>query len=310
MRLTLHKILFYCLVVVTVFAASAAGANEASGQEPEEGFRLNTLMQKAAAYEAAAESDEEYWQAAVMYCEAAKLGSTEAQYRLGMLYLIGKGVPENRAYAASLFSMASQQGHRQAFDMLETVSFKEQTLPTCLLSDALPEKGAGYAGDAVQIDRYLQTLPRSKSWIIHLTRKIADRYDVDPHFVLSIMTVESNFQTGAQSPKSAMGLMQLIPKTAERFNVKNAFDASQNIRGGVRYLRWLLSYYRGNIELVTAAYNAGEKAVDRYVGIPPYPETRDYVKRLKRLYQRKMHTYDETLTAPSPIMLRKVSLSR
>ncbi len=310
MRLTLHKILCYCLVVVTVFAASAAGASAASGQEPEEGFRLNTLMQKAVAYEATAENDEEYWQVAVMYCEAAKLGSTEAQYRLGMLFLIGKGVPENRAYAASLFSMASQQGHRQAFDMLETVSFKEQTLPACLLSDALPEKGTGYAGDTVQIDRYLQTLPRSKFWIIHLTRKISDRYDVDPHFVLSIMTVESNFQTGAQSSKSAMGLMQLIPKTAERFNVKNAFDASQNIRGGVRYLRWLLSYYRGNIELVTAAYNAGEKAVDRYVGIPPYPETRDYVKRLKRLYQRKTHTYDETLTTPSPIMLRKVSLSR
>jgi soluble lytic murein transglycosylase-like protein len=241
----------------------------------EGGHRLNTLMQKAALYEASADTEEEFWQAAVIYGEASKLGSTEAQYRLGMLYLLGKGVPENRAYAASLFSMASQQGHRQAFDMLETVTFKEQTLPQCLTSNALPEKETNSPEHIVQINRYVQSLPRSKSWIIALTRKISDRYDVDPHFVLSIMTVESNFETKTQSSKSAMGLMQLIPRTANRFNVKNAFDASQNIRGGVRYLQWLLSYYRGNVELVAAAYNAGEKAVDRFVGIPPYPETRE-----------------------------------
>ena len=102
--------------------------------------------------------------------------------------------------------------------------------------------------------------------------------------------------------------MQLIPATAERFNIKNAYDASQNIRGGVRYLRYLLSYYRGNVELAVAAYNAGEKAVDRYLGIPPYPETREYVKRLKRLYQRTTHTYDKRITEPSPIVLKSAQL--
>ena len=99
-----------------------------------------------------------------------------------------------------------------------------------------------------------------------------------------------------------MGLMQLIPATAERFNVKNAFNASQNIRGGVEYLKWLLSYYRGNVELAAAAYNAGEKAVDYHLGIPPYPETREYVKRLKKLYSRGTHPYDEKITDPSPIV--------
>ncbi|MBU1181916.1 MAG: lytic transglycosylase domain-containing protein [Proteobacteria bacterium] len=154
------------------------------------------------------------------------------------------------------------------------------------------------------MDLYLESLPDSKSWIIDLANKISDWYEIDPRLVLSIITVESEFETKARSPKSAMGLMQLIPATAERFNVKNAFNASQNIRGGIEYLRWLLSYYRGSIELTTAAYNAGEKAVDRYLGIPPYPETREYVKRLKKLYLRSTHPYDEKITEPSPILTK------
>ena len=297
-----------------------------------EGPRLSALMQKAATYEASAESEKEFWQAAAIYCEASRLGSTEAQYRLGMLYAFGKGVPENRTFAASLFSIASQQGHQKAFDMLETVNFKSQELPACVTSEALPEKQAprpppvfvtpealpekqaprphpvfGPAEHTIQIDRYLESLPSSKSWIIDLANKISEWYDIDPKFVLSIITVESAFETKARSPKRAMGLMQLIPKTAKRFDVKNAFDASQNIRGGIRYLRWLLSYYRGNVVLTAAAYNAGEKAVDRYSGIPPYPETREYVNRLKKLYKRSTHSYDATITEPSPIVVEKAN---
>jgi len=272
------------------------------------GHKLDELLLKAANYEANAESHDDYWEAAVIYCEASKLGNIEAQYRLGMLYAFGKGVPENRAFAASMFSLASRQGHAKAFDMLETVHFKSQELPACMTSDTLPEKRPPPvlepAEDPEPIDLYLESLPDSKSWIIDLTNKISDWYEIDPKLVLSIITVESEFETKAQSPKSAMGLMQLIPATAERFNVKNAFNASQNIRGGIEYLRWLLSYYRGSIELATAAYNAGEKAVDRYLGIPPYPETREYVKRLKKLYLRRTHPYDEKITEPSPILTK------
>ena len=127
---------------------------------------------------------------------------------------------------------------------------------------------------------------------------------MDPKLVLAIIAVESNFEVKAQSPKAAMGLMQLIPDTAERFNIRNAFDATQNIRGGIRYLRWLLSYYEGNIVLVASAYNAGEGTFDRYQGIPPYRETRNYVRQVMALYGRPSHPFDKRIVAPSHIVTR------
>lgn len=297
------------------FMASAALSSSNSSGMSEGGPKLNELLLKAADYEASAGNHDNYWEAAVLYCKASKLGSIEAQYRLGMLYAFGKGVPENRAFAASMFSLASRQGHAKAFDMLETVRFESQDLPPCMTSDTLPEKRPPPVLETAQkdpepIDLYIESLPDSKSWIVDLTNKISDWYEIDPRLVLSIITVESEFETKARSHKSAMGLMQLIPATAERFNVKNAFNASQNIRGGIEYLRWLLSYYQGSIELATAAYNAGEKAVDRYLGIPPYPETREYVKRLKKLYLRSTHPYDEKITDPSPVLSKMRGLRK
>ena len=104
------------------------------------------------------------------------------------------------------------------------------------------------------------------------------------------------------SVKNARGLMQLIPETARRFKVANPFDVRDNLRGGLAYLRWLLAYYQGQVPLVAAAYNAGEAAVDRYRGIPPYPETREYVRRVLRLFRSERHPYDPGVIAPSPIV--------
>lgn len=110
--------------------------------------------------------------------------------------------------------------------------------------------------------------------------KIARRHGVDEALVHAVIQVESRYDPFAVSPRGAMGLMQLMPRTAQRFDVANAFDPVQNVDGGVRYLKELLARYSGQVRLALAAYNAGEEAVERHRGIPPYRETVDYVKRV------------------------------
>jgi soluble lytic murein transglycosylase-like protein len=230
------------------------------------------------------------WQAAQLYCVGAREGSTEAQFRLAMLFAFGQGVPEDRAIAASLLAIAAQQGHLQAMNMLETIRYSAEKLPACVLTRVDPphafHSNPQFFAKNDSLSDKLANLPKSRRWLVDMIKSIAQWHDVDPQLALSIVSVESNFQTHAQSTAHAMGLMQLIPATAQRFNVKDAFDASENVKGGVRYLRWLLDRYRGNIELVAAAYNAGEGAVDKYNGIPPYKETQDYVKRVLRYCPR------------------------
>lgn len=245
-----------------------------------------------------------YWEAASLYCKASRQGSIEGQYRLAMLYAYGKGVPKNRAYAATLFSIASRQGHLEASNMLEIINFSAESLPPCLESNVEPEhlsvRDIALSDETVGVDRYINQLPKNKQWALDIASTTAEWYEIDPKLVISIIAIESGFQERAKSNADAMGMMQLIPATAERFNVKNAFDAAQNIKGGVRYLKWLLNYYLGDIELAVAAYNAGEKAVDRYKGIPPYKETKEYVRKFRLLYKAKLHPYSMT-EAISPI---------
>jgi soluble lytic murein transglycosylase-like protein len=237
------------------------------------------------------------WRAAERYCKAARLGSTEAQYQLGMLYAFGQGVPQNRALAAALFSVAAQQGHFQAQSMLDTIRFSSSELPECMtIEGRLPEKPRPFrfavGVNLLDLEQRISRLPASKSWIVHLVETMSPWYKVDARLALSIISVESNFEPNARSAKNAMGLMQSIPDTAERFNVNDAFNATQNIKAGLTYLRWLLTRYEGDVALVAAGYNAGEGAVDRYHGVPPYPETQHYVTMILSLYRNTKHSID------------------
>jgi hypothetical protein len=126
------------------------------------------------------------------------------------------------------------------------------------------------------------TLPPAE--ISRLVEQTAERHDVDPELVHAIIQVESDYDPAAMSHKGAMGLMQLIPATAQRFGVQNPFDPKQNIEGGVTYLRHLLDLFQGDLELSLAAYNAGENSVLRRGGIPAYTETRNYVRKVTDIY--------------------------
>ena len=122
-------------------------------------------------------------------------------------------------------------------------------------------------------------------------------HGVNENLIKSVITAESCFKVRARSGKGARGLMQLMPATARRFGVKNSYSSHQNIRAGAEYLRWLLDRYKGNVHFALAGYNAGEGKVDRYGGIPPYKETREYVRRVmgvyKTLHTKRNHSFNE-----------------
>ena len=118
-----------------------------------------------------------------------------------------------------------------------------------------------------------------------LIQRSSTRHGVDANLVRAVIKVESGYQTRARSPKGAMGLMQLMPETARRYALRRPYDPAANIDAGTRYLKSLLN--RFPLHLALAAYNAGEAAVERFQGIPPYPETRNYVARILQLVGRR-----------------------
>jgi soluble lytic murein transglycosylase-like protein len=309
MKQKIETILRFYLILLACFSSFSASAQgdhftqaqlETFDNEPP---RVKEMLIHASLLLEQEDDSNSAWQAAKLFCEASRYGSAEAMYRLGMLYAVGKGVPANESYAANLFKLASRHGHFEAQKMLETMEISSNDTPSCVLEDAAPEKAPIVASQHTpEIDAYIATLPKSKRWVVDLADKVANWHHIDSKLVLSIITAESNFKIAAQSNKDAQGLMQLIPATAERFNVNNAYSASQNIKGGVRYLKWLLSYFRGNVMLTVAAYNAGEGAVDKYQGVPPYKETKAYVDKVMRLYGIKKHAFDAKLTSPSPAL--------
>jgi len=147
-----------------------------------------------------------------------------------------------------------------------------------IFNDAI---GSGWrvAGGAPS-DAYLVERRAAPSAFDAVIEAEARKNGIDAALVKSVMLVESNFNPRAVSRKGARGLMQLMPETAKRFGVTDRFDAGQSVRAGVRYLAALLDQFKGDVALALAGYNAGESAVAKHAGIPPYPETQEYVRRV------------------------------
>lgn len=232
--------------------------------------------------------------AAERFCAAARFGSIEAQYRLGRLFL-ERADDSGRQEGLTLLAMAAQRGHEKARELLGEQRHMD-LWPECLLTGRAPAFELARQEPAVEpavplevVERYMLTLPRDKQRHALLIRRLAPRFDVDFRLALAIARAESNLDPAAVSSKNAQGLMQLIPDTAARFGVRNAFDPEQNVRGGLAYLRWLLERFNGNVALASAAYNAGEGAVEKHGGVPTYAETQNYVQRILHFYRSPVH---------------------
>lgn len=244
---------------------------------------VQALVQLAANYERGEGVEKDSVKSRQLYCQAAARGDAAAQVRLGVMYLSGREVEPDEGVAALLFSRAAEQGNEQAQKLLKYVSSRpDSVMPECMDEPA--------------------PVRMVKGDVALLVHHLAPQYSVDPKLVMALISAESAFRVNALSPKNAQGLMQLIPVTAERFGVKNAYNPVENLKGGLAYLQWLLAFFQGDVALVLAAYNAGEEAVEKYRGIPPYTETRNYVKRITRAYKKKSHPYVADLVAPSPAL--------
>jgi hypothetical protein len=221
------------------------------------------------------------------------------------MYANGRGTPRRDSYAAALFDLAAARGHAHAKRTTRFFKGEEAQFPPCILvqPSLLVDSGRG-------LKERLSKLSPQRRKIAELIVELAPHYGINPALGLAVAVTESALDPTAISPKNAMGIMQLIPETAARFNVENAFDPEQNIRGGLSYLRWLLAYFRGDIALVAAAYNAGEGAVERYRGLPPFAETTLYVKRIASLVEQTTHPYDSDLVGPSPMLVESGGAAR
>ena len=261
--------------------------------------RVLTLRKEALAYEHGEGVPRDYARAAKLYCDGARLGDAEAQFNLGWMYANGRGIARDDARAAYFFALAAKQGHVQSQKMQRFVGEPTTVVPECMRPGAFPDDGH---------DVMVPNSDAQKK-VVGLVQQLAPEYGVSPRLALAVIRAESNFNPAAVSNKNAQGLMQLIPDTSARFNVKQPFDPEQNLRGGLAYLRWLLAYFEGDVSLVAAAYNAGEGAVNRYRGVPPFAETRGYVQRIISLFKRDDHPYDARVTTPSP-ELPRIRLTR
>jgi len=232
------------------------------------------LLKSAKGYELASGGRRDYKKALHLYCQALKKGDSAANYHIGMLYYFGRGVKRDHSVAMGWFKRGARKNDHYSKIMLKLhPTMKPKKADSCRQFAPRPHRRPSVKRKQIE------------SWV----RQIAKQYRIDPQLVLAVIEAESGFNDRALSPKNAQGLMQLIPSTAKRFGIKNIWDPYQNIKGGTAYLHWLLRHFNGDLKLVLAAYNAGENAVHRYNGIPPYEETQHYVERIIATYRKTQH---------------------
>ena len=269
---------------------------------------LRNLVQQGTQHESGMGAQKSLSRAFDLYCEAAGQGYAEALLRMAWMYAEGNGVEKSRAAAFTLFSRAASFGADEGKALAKRYVSDHEVLPVCLKGSIVergkverPATREELAAFAPKLDSrsFANNGPLSaeRRRFTQVVIGEAGKYRIDPRLVLAVMSTESGFDANAKSAKNAQGLMQLLPETAERFGVRNIEDPVDNIRGGMAYIRWLLSYFRGDVALVLAGYNAGEGAVDKHGGVPPYAETLAYVQRIRALYPFDRHPYDATATA-------------
>jgi soluble lytic murein transglycosylase-like protein len=291
------------LLVCALAATGLAHAVEASQRQ--------AWREQALAYEHGEGVARDTNAAIALYCRAALAGDAASAYNLGWLYANGRGTPRHDGYAAHWFARAALLGDTQAeamFKRLDTPAEK----PECVqLAERIEQQRTDQLAEQERLTAEANAVvTRYRDWvntpeqqrIMKIVYKLAPQFGIEPGLAYAVIKAESNFNVHALSDKNAQGLMQLIPETAARFRVNKPFDAEQNIRGGLSYLQWLLAYFKGNVPLVLAAYNAGEGTVDRFRGVPPYPETQGYIKRIQQIFALQQHPFDERITAPSPAL--------
>ncbi|HTZ77002.1 MAG TPA: transglycosylase SLT domain-containing protein [Stellaceae bacterium] len=225
------------------------------------------LLLRAFRYEHGEGVPQDYGRALALYCDASRQGSAGAALDIGWMFLSGRGVSRDIAVGTAWLRLAARRGSGQAVELLELI----------VRAPAVETRGCG------ALARTLARRAPAKE-IASLVASIGAETRLDPRLLSAVIATESAFQPDAVSPRQARGLMQLTDGTARRFGVSNVFEPADNIRGGALYLRWLLRRFDGDLPLALAGYNAGEGAVARYGGVPPYAETRAYVDRVLSLY--------------------------